>query len=87
VPPLELERTVDALLGAKRLFGGQRSSAKKTGVPDEMLARITTALKGGAFDTNKHALGKKGKRKLCNAILDRLQMVGHFSQFLRDLWG
>jgi len=52
---------MEAMLGAKRQFGGRRKNTED-GVPDEMLTRIHSAIKNGVFDDHKYTLGPKGKK-------------------------
>jgi len=78
-PQTALETTVSNLLEAKRRYGGRRSSSKN-GTPDEMLTRISTAIKNQSFDTFKYVLGEKGKAKLVENILDHLKMDGYYGQ-------
>jgi hypothetical protein len=78
-PSSALELQINGLLAAKRRYGGRRSSAKNN-VQDEMLTRISTAIKNHSFDKLKFVLGEKGKKKLTNGILDHLKMEGYYGE-------
>ena len=73
-----LEAKMEAMLGAKRQYGGRRQN--KDGVPDEMITRIHVAIKCGVFNDIKYVLGPNGKKKLVKAVLHKLKMEGYYGK-------